>query len=74
MIATPSRGIKSIMKGTFNPYDAGQGMSGLLIQNAYGLKFNKAVSPEAVLKEDREAADKETKATSTATAPAFSHS
>ena len=38
-------------------------MSGLLIQNAYRPKTNKAVTPEAVLKEVREAADKETKAT-----------
>ena len=60
-----ARGIKCIMKGTYNPCDAGKGMSGLLIQNAYGPKSNEAVTPEAVLKEAREAADKETKATGT---------
>ena len=46
-------------------------MSGLLIQNAYSPKFNKAVTPEAVLKEAKEAAEKETKATGTTTALTF---
>ena len=71
-IATLARGIKRIMKGTYNPCDTGKGiMSGLIIKNAYGPKFNKAVTPEAVLKEAREAADKETKAEGTTAAPAF---
>jgi hypothetical protein len=35
-IATLARGIKHIMKGTYNPCDAGKGMSSLFIQNAYG--------------------------------------
>ena len=48
-------------------------MSGLLIQNAYVPKSNKAVTPESVLKEAREAADKETKAMGTTAAPAFIH-
>ncbi len=39
-IATLARGIKRIMKGTYNPCDAGKGISGLLIQNAYGPKSN----------------------------------
>ena len=46
-------------------------MSSLLIQNAYGPKSNEAVTPEAVLKEAREAADKETTATGTTAATAF---
>ena len=46
-------------------------MSGLLIQNAYGLKSNKAVTPEAVHKEAKKAAEKEMKATGTTKAPAF---
>ena len=70
-IATLSQGIKHIMKGTFKPCDAGKGMSGLLIQNAYGPKSNKAITPEAVLKEAREAANKETKATDTTVALVF---
>jgi hypothetical protein len=69
VIATLARGIKSIMKGTYNPCDAGKGTSGLLIQNAYGPKFSKAVTPEAVLKEAKEAAAKESKATSTTCSP-----
>ena len=48
-IATLSQGIERIMKGTYNPCDAGKGMSGLLIQNAYGPKSNKTITPEAVL-------------------------
>ena len=44
---------------------------GLLTQNAYRPKSNKAVTPEAVLKEAREAADKETKVMGTAVALAF---
>jgi hypothetical protein len=70
-IATLARGIKHIMKGTYNPCDAGKGMSGLLIQNAYGPKSNEAVTPEAVLKEAKLAAAKESKATSTTVTPAF---
>jgi hypothetical protein len=67
-----ARGIKSIMKGTYNPCDAGKGMSGgLLIQHAYGLKSNEAVAPEAVLKEAKEATAKELKATGTTVTPAF---
>jgi hypothetical protein len=50
-IATLARGIECIMKGTYNPCDAGKDMSGLLIQHAYGPKSNKAVTPEAVLKD-----------------------
>ncbi len=46
-------------------------MSGLLIQHAYGPKSNKAVTPEAVLKEAKEAATKESKATGTTATPAF---
>ena len=46
-------------------------MSGLLIQNAFSPKSNKAVTPEAVLKEAKEAAEKETKATGKTTDPAF---
>ena len=42
-----------IMKGTYNPCDAGKGMSGLLIQNTYGPKSNEAITPEAVLFEER---------------------
>ena len=57
-IATLSRGIKRSMKGTYDPCDAGKGMSGLLIQNAYGPKSNKAVTPEVVLKEAKHAAEK----------------
>ncbi len=70
-IATLARGIERIMKGTYNPCDAGKGMSGLLIQHAYGPKSNKAVTPEAVLKEAKEAATKESKATGTTVTPAF---
>ena len=70
-IATLARGIELIMKGTCNPCGAGKGMNGLLIPNDYGPKSNEAVSPKAVLKEAIEAADKETKATGTTTAPAF---
>ena len=54
-IATLARGIERIMKGTYNPCDAGKGMSCLIIQNSYGPKSNKAVCPEAVLKKAREA-------------------
>ena len=53
VISTLAHGIKRIMKGTYNPCDAGKGMSSLLIQNAYGPKSNEAVTPEAVLKEAR---------------------
>ena len=70
-IATLSQGIERIMKGTVNPCDTDKGMGGLLIQNAYGPKYNKAVTPEAVLKEASEAVDKETKATDTTVSPAF---
>jgi predicted transcriptional regulator len=70
-ITTLSRGIERIMKGLYNPCDAGKGMSGLLIQNAYGPKSNEAITLDAVLKESKEAADKEMKATGTTTAPAF---
>ena len=70
-IATLARGIKRIMKGTYNPCDAGKGMSGLLIQNAYGPKSNEAMTLEAVLKEAKEAAAKELKATGTTVIPAF---
>jgi hypothetical protein len=60
------------MKGTYNPCcDAGKGMSSLLIQNAYGPKSNKAVTPEAVLKEAKETAAKETVATGATIIPAF---
>ena len=59
------------MKGTYNPCNAGKGMSGLLIQNAYRPKSNKAVTPEAVLKEAREAADKESRATGATVTPSF---
>jgi hypothetical protein len=37
-ITTLAREIERIMKGSYNPCDAGKGMSGLLIQNAYGPK------------------------------------
>jgi len=70
-IATFARGIKRIMKGTYNPCDAGKGMSGLLTKNAYGLRSNEAVTPDAVLKESKEATEKESKATGATTAPAF---
>jgi hypothetical protein len=70
-IATLACGIERIMKGTYNPCDAGKGMSGLLIQHAYGLKSNKVVTPEAVLKEAKEADTKESKATGTTVTPAF---
>jgi hypothetical protein len=70
-IATLAHGIERIMKGTYNPCDAGKGTSGVLIQNAYGPKSNKAVTPEAVLKEAKEAAAKESKATGTRVTPAF---
>jgi hypothetical protein len=70
-IATLACGIKHIMKGTYNPCDAGKGMSSLLIQHAYGPKSNKAVTPEAVLKEAKEATAKESKATGTTVTPAF---
>jgi hypothetical protein len=70
-IATLARGIKRIMKGTYNPCDASNGMSGLLIQNAYGPKSNKAMTLEAVLKEAKEAATKELKATGTMVTLAF---
>ena len=40
-IATLARDIKRIMKGTYNPCDAGKCMSGLLIQHAYGSKLKK---------------------------------
>ena len=66
-----ARGIERIMKGTYNPCDAGKGMSGLLIQNAYGPKSNEAVTPKAVLKEAKETAEKETMATGATTAPPF---
>ena len=46
-------------------------MSSLLIQNAYGPKSNKAVTPEAVLKEAKETAAKETVATGATITPAF---
>ncbi len=59
------------MKGTYNPCDAGKGMSGLLIQNAYSPKSNKAMTQEAVLKEAKEAAAKESKVTGTTVTPAF---
>ena len=70
-ITTLSQGINCIMKGTYKPCDAGKGMSGLLIQNAYGPNSNEAFTPEVVLKEASEAADKESRATGTTTAPAF---
>ncbi len=70
-IATLARSIKHIMKGTYNPYDAGKGMSSLLIQNTYGPKSNKAVTPEAVLKKAKKAAAKESKSTGTTVTPAF---
>ena len=63
--------MERIMKVNYNPCDAGKGMSGLLIQNAYGPKSNEAVTPEAVLKEAKETAAKETAATGTTVAPAF---
>ncbi len=71
VIATLARGIECIMNGTYNPCDAEKGMSGLLIQHAYGPKSNKAVTPEAVLKEAKEAAAKESKATGTTVTLAF---
>ena len=70
-IVTLAHGIKRIMKGAYSPCDTGKGMSGLLIKNAYGPKSNKAVTPEAVLKEAKEAADKDTKTLGTTVAPAF---
>jgi|LakMenEpi03Aug12_release.lakeMendotaPanAssembly.Ray.scaffolds.fasta_scaffold1488419_1 hypothetical protein len=70
-IATLARGIKRIMKGAYSPCDAEKGMSGLLIQNANGPKYNEAVTPEAVLKEAKEIAAKETAATGATVAPAF---
>jgi hypothetical protein len=70
-IATLACGIECIMKGTYNPCDARKGMRGLLIQNTYGPKSNKAVTPEAVLKEAKEAAAMESKATGTTVTPAF---
>jgi hypothetical protein len=70
-IATLAHGIERIMNGTYNPCDAGKGMSGLLIQNAYDPKSKKAVTLEAVLKEAKEAAAKESKATGTTVTPAF---
>ena len=70
-IATLARGIERIMKGTYNPCDTGKGMISLLIQNAYGPKSNKAVTPEAVLKEAKETAAKETVATGATIASAF---
>jgi hypothetical protein len=70
-IATLARGIKHIMKGTYNPCDVGKGMSSLLIQNMYGPKSNKAVTPEAVLKEAKEATAKELKVAGTSVTPAF---
>jgi hypothetical protein len=71
VIATLARVIKRIMKGIYNPCDTGKGMSGLLIQHAYGPKSNKTVTSEAVLKEAKEAAAKESKATGTTVTPAF---
>jgi hypothetical protein len=70
-IATLACGIERIMKGTYNRCDAGKGMSGLLIQNAHGPKSNEAVTPEAVLKEAKEAAAKESKATGITVTLAF---
>jgi len=70
-IATLACGIKLIMKGTYNPCDKGKGMSGLLIQNAYGQESNEAVTPDAVLKEAKEAAEKETRGMGATTAPEF---
>jgi hypothetical protein len=70
-ITTLAHGIKRITKGTYNPCDAGKGMSGLLIQHAYSPKSNKAVTPEAVLKEAKVAAAKESKVTGTTVTPAF---
>jgi hypothetical protein len=70
-IATLACGIKRIMKGTYSPCNAGKGMSGLLIQHSYGPKSNKAVNPEAVLKEAKNAAAKESKATGTTVTSAF---
>ena len=72
-ITTLALGIERIMKGTYNPCDAGKGMGGLLIQYAYGPKSNNAITPEAVLKEAREATDKDTKATGTTATTAFIH-
>jgi hypothetical protein len=46
-------------------------MSSLLIQHGYGLKSNEAVTPEAVLNEAKKAATKESKATGTTVALAF---
>jgi hypothetical protein len=71
VIATLAHGIERIMNGTYNPCDARKGMSGLLIQHAYGLKSNKAITPEAVLKKAKEASAKESKATSTTVTLAF---
>ncbi len=71
VIATLAHGIECIMKGTYNPCDAGKGMSSLLIQHACSPRSNKAVTPEAVLKEAKEAAGKESKATGTTVTPAF---
>jgi hypothetical protein len=70
-IATLAHGIEHIMKGTYHPCDAGKGMSGLLIQNTYGPNSNKVVALEAVIKEAKEAAAKESKATGTTVTPAF---
>ena len=70
-ITTLAHGIEHIMTGINNPCDTGKGMRSLLIQNAYRPKFNKAVTPEAVLKEAREAADKESRATGITVSPAF---
>jgi hypothetical protein len=70
-IATLACSIERIMKRTYNPCDAGKGMTGPLIQHAYGPKFNKAVTLEAVLKEAKDAATKKLKATGTTVTPVF---
>ncbi len=70
-IATLACSIKRIMKGTYNPCDARKGMSGLIIQHLYGPKSNEALTLEAVLKEAKEAAAKESKVTGTTVTPEF---
>ena len=48
-IATLARGIKRIMKGTYNPCDTGKGMNGLLIPNAPLLQKQCSRRPEKPL-------------------------
>ena len=70
-ITTLAHRIERIMKGTYNPCNVGKEMSNLLLQNMYGPKSNKAVTLEAVLREAKETANKESKAMGANSAPAF---